>query len=594
MPFPTSLQRQPHALITALLLLLPTLAAMALYLPVLGHGFVWDEQLVFVNSPLYRTSTSWIEALQQPLVLFENYYRPLTLLGFMVEMRLSGEPFLFHLTNLVLHGVNVTLVTLLAFRLGQRLAANGNRPLIVALLVGAFYGLHPALVEGVSWISSRYDLQVALFLLLALLADISLRSTVARATVVAGAFFLAALSKEIAAPFPLALAAWHLATAPRDEGITRCLRRNLPLYLALFGAGLLYLGLRIHALGGLGAAGAPLEHSLGQHVALIATTLLEYLKLIIWPFSGLGPIHHHPLPVDPSSAKSWIALAVCSALFSLPLLIRAAPAAGWLASAATLTLLPTLNLIPLPLVGPSIAAERYLLFPLALVALMGVPLALALKRRHAFIGSVLITLWMAASAANVHVTAPLWHDDRTLWRWAALTAPDSPVPHANLAMTLAEAGEAEGAVASATRALTLAPRSTMALRALAHAAMSRGQYAEALGPLEHAIALSPKDADLWNQLGAALQHLGDPQAAESSYRQALALAPENPATHANLATLYGERGDRERADAHYRKALMLLPPEEATRLRERMERIESEKTRNDAERQPSASSNGGE
>ena len=136
-----------------------------IYLPTLSHAFVWDD-LTFVRAlwPL-RDPASWWTAVQQPFPITPGYFRPLGVLFLTMEFSLAGRnPALFHLVSVALLLLNTALVAWLA-----RLAWPERRSApIVALLL---YGLHPALIEGVAFISSQFDLLLTTCLLLALIAE---------------------------------------------------------------------------------------------------------------------------------------------------------------------------------------------------------------------------------------------------------------------------------------------------------------------------------------------------------------------------------------------------------------------------------------
>lgn len=239
-----------------LLLVIPALVALLVYLPALQNGFVWDDNTFLHDSPLYRDPNLFFDALRSPFVISANYFRPLAVLTFIAELRLVGlNPFLFHLDNLILHIVNTLLVTIVA---GYVVDPKGEReasPLQIG--IGLLYGLHPALVEGVAFVSSRFDLLCALFLLLAFVADEKMAKRTARPFVVGGLFLLAALTKEMAIAFVIVLPLWHLVRAwqPEQKFSFATLRAEFEqrgdsrTYVALILAGVLYLVIRFVTLG---------------------------------------------------------------------------------------------------------------------------------------------------------------------------------------------------------------------------------------------------------------------------------------------------------------------------------------------------------
>src|SRR5262249_36583935 len=110
-----------------------------------------------------------------------------------------------------------------------------GRPALRALAAGVFYGIHPCMVEPVAFVSARFDLLMTTFLLLGLCAGQHIDAWKARATAVAGFFFLATLTKEMAVAFPLVLALSQLCT--RYAGVAW---RDLRQALAERGEGMTY------------------------------------------------------------------------------------------------------------------------------------------------------------------------------------------------------------------------------------------------------------------------------------------------------------------------------------------------------------------
>ncbi|MCX7926153.1 MAG: hypothetical protein N2554_10125, partial [Fimbriimonadales bacterium] len=179
----------------------------ALYAQSLDFKFVWDDDQIIYGRADYRSPSRWLEAVRQPLDFSPNYFRPLALSSLLVQIWLwKDNPAPFHAANVLIHLLNTALVIALAARLLK------NRGW--ALLTGALYGVHPALIESVAFVSSRYDLTLTLFLLLALWLEGRWMGW-ARAAGVSLAFLGALLCKEMALVFPLVLLLWQLA---QDEG----------------------------------------------------------------------------------------------------------------------------------------------------------------------------------------------------------------------------------------------------------------------------------------------------------------------------------------------------------------------------------------
>lgn len=136
------------------------LAAALAFLPSLRNRFVTlDDNLMLLDAPVIRSL-----AAENIRHIFTSYhcwlYHPLVLLSYAVEYHFFGfNPFIFHLTNYLLHLANTGLVFAVFLALTRHRFLAG----IVALL----FGIHPLHVASVAWVSERKDVLYALFFLFA-------------------------------------------------------------------------------------------------------------------------------------------------------------------------------------------------------------------------------------------------------------------------------------------------------------------------------------------------------------------------------------------------------------------------------------------
>lgn len=148
-----------HSRFINVMCLLGVLLFVALsFAPVLKADLLnWDDHLYLTGNPLVRTLDlhSIRQIFQQKI---NSTYVPLTVLSFAVEHSIAGlNPFIYHLTNLILHLV----VTLLVFVFGRQLGLCFRAAILGALI----FGLHPMHVESVAWVTERKDVLYALFYL---------------------------------------------------------------------------------------------------------------------------------------------------------------------------------------------------------------------------------------------------------------------------------------------------------------------------------------------------------------------------------------------------------------------------------------------
>lgn len=411
------------------------LAALAVYWPGHANGFIWDDFSYLVHSPAYRDPAQWKEALFNPPT-GEAVFRPLTLLSFAAQLW-AGQtgPAPFHVANFLIHAVNVFLVTLLAHRMGGR-SSPARIGVASALVCGLVYGLHPALTEPVLGIAAgRFDLMMALFLLLALLLDHAPPApSWSRALGVSLLFFVALLCKETAVGFLLALPLMHFA-ADREAGplrlaaATRVLASCRRVYAGLLLALGAYLLLRLAVLGpslGMGrvltrydSIGSPVER-----VSIVVASLAHYLVEAVWIASELAPNRALPLPVDGGSAV-LAAAAVAGVVILAWGAVRftaTGRAPGALALAFVAALVPVSNIVPAPTYADELQiASRYLTFPLAFACLALATLTSMLAIRHARAAKlfwIAAGVWTIASGVIIRTTIPLWKDEGAFFRWA--------------------------------------------------------------------------------------------------------------------------------------------------------------------------------
>ncbi len=137
--------------------------------------------------------------------------------------------------------------------------------------------------------------------------------------------------------------------------------------------------------------------------------------------------------------------------------------------------------------------------------------------------------------------------------------PDDANAHNNLANTLRELGQLDGAVASGRRALKINPDFAEAHSNLGLALLNLGQADVALSSFRRALAIKPDFAAAHSNLGYALRELGQFEAAVASCRRALELQPDFAGALINLGNALSELGQLDGAVASYRRALQFKP-----------------------------------
>ncbi len=169
------------------------LLAIGLYAVTLAGSYVYDDEFIARDDPRVREPGAWVQYFHQSyygtVASDAPLWRPLASLSYALEYHLFGGRALpAHLINVLLHGLVSALVALLAMRL-----SGSSR---VSLAAGLLFAAHPVHVEAVAGIVGRAELLCTLGIVSAILLFLRRPITGRRATLIAGCFLLAILSKE--------------------------------------------------------------------------------------------------------------------------------------------------------------------------------------------------------------------------------------------------------------------------------------------------------------------------------------------------------------------------------------------------------------
>jgi tetratricopeptide (TPR) repeat protein len=397
---------------------------------VLKNDYAWDDWELFINSPYLRDPSLILQGLVKPILPGTTYFRPLPLATFAIEF--SGgsvNPVLSHAINLLIHLVNTFLV---GYVFASMFSEQGGkfdsyRPTLAA----AIYAVHPALVESVAWAAGRFDLLVTLFYLAAIAIYLRCGGFL-RGLLLFAVYLMACFSKEMAVTLPVGLLLIeYYRNAASKSGrpqVAAIAKKAGPSIAVLSTAGLIYVFAKFYFMGKLTHvdAGVLSEFKNGSldHLGFVGQTLIFYVKTMAWPFANLSP--HHPFAVGKITLAQIGGgiFFVCAIVGGLGYGVLKRNASATFFSLSILCLLPVLNIIPLT-IGGNIGHERFLTMPLTFFAmavaalpLKKIAVSINAEKMMAPIACGILGIWLALAALNVKITAPLWQNDFTLWKWA--------------------------------------------------------------------------------------------------------------------------------------------------------------------------------
>ena len=451
------------------------------YLDALDNPFVYDDHVTVVENASIRNLADL------GVVVHGSYFRPVVNFSYALDYAIWGlEPFGFHVTNVILHLVNVVLL----FRLAQvtldesrpREAADPTPPpsSLLAGAVATIFAVHPMMTEAVGYVSGRSEVLCATFVLSSVLA--LRRWFVARHPMwlVAGlvSWVCALGTKESAAVLPLVLVVYDVVVS-KGNGRSRLQRFHLPMIVLAATAAVWRLSsyASTHV-----AAG---QVSVWTYAGVQATVIWRYVLLLIAPVSQ-SLVHDHAGIAGLSDLRAVAAmLALVGAILLALRLRRAVPASTFGAIWFLLFLAPSSSVVPL---GEPMAEHRvyvascgfFLAIVPAVASLAGRLSALALAVKRTAFAVLVVTV--AVLALLTVQRNRVWADPVVLWRDAAEKAPGAWWSNYHLANALAVADRCPEAIPVYQRAIALRPERplTHVSLALCFASVGRRRDAETL------------------------------------------------------------------------------------------------------------------
>jgi len=167
----------------------------------------------------------------------------------------------------------------------------------------------------------------------------------------------------------------------------------------------------------------------------------------------------------------------------------------------------------------------------------------------------------AVLAASQDPTAAAEYDQQALADFEASIqlGPERWLAYHNRGVSLALAGDLDGATADFTRTIELRPQFPKAWFNRAEIRVQSKRFREALGDYSQAIKLTSEDADAFAGRALCRRQLGDLSGALADYQQAARLDPKNAVAIVGRADTFAELRQWEPAAKDYRAAIELDP-----------------------------------
>jgi len=512
------------------------LLGFAIYLQSLFFNFIYfDDNLLILDQQYFiKDIANIFKAFGRDVFGNYNtiYYRPIYNISLILNGVIGGvQPFIYHLTNCLLH----LSVSCLVFLLFLKLKYERFPALLFALL----FTVLPVLTQNVVWIPGRNDMLLFLFILAALISFINYleKKHWYDFFLHALCFGLAMFTKEITVALPI-LCLYYFLFIHKQKLFSKTTLRFVITWIALF---LLWFVLKTIALA------HPIQVTIPQLFKSVFSGLpaiIPYLGKIFLPFNLAV------LPVMQDTTFVYgiivILLLLCAVLFTKkirqPFL--------WLG-----LLWFCLFLVP-SFISPDVPSlihyrEDRLYVPvlgLFILLLETAPVITLIKKPKLAL-PIFIALLCAYSVITI-VHSTRFKERLVFWESAVKQAPHSPLAHRNLGAMYYFDGNAAAAETEYKMALTLNPAEPMAHSNLGAIYMERNLLTEAESEFKAELQINP-------QFDRALFNLGLLYYQKKNYADAIRYWKE--ATRVNdmkldafygLALAYHDLGDETQAQ-HY-------------------------------------------
>lgn len=574
-------------------------ASFLLYGNTLNHDYTQDDAIVIYDNMFTTQGFKGIPGLLTNDTFYGFFkekgkanlvsggrYRPLTPIMFAVEYEFFGrKPFYGHMFNVFWYALLGIMIFITLKSLFKGILSNTQADLI-AFIAAMLFVAHPLHTEVVANIKGRDEIISMLGAVVTLWLTTINKSHYLHKGLIALIFFLACLSKENAITFLAVIPLAHFMF------LGKSVKETLTITIAPLIGALVFLAIRTSILG-FDLGSEPMElmnnpylklvgnqympFSFEEKYATIATTLLKYLQLLVFP--AILTHDYYPRHIDImsfSQAHPILSILTYTALIGIALFsFKKNKIIAFSIMYFIITLSIVSNLF-FP-VGTNMS-ERFMFMPsLGFVIFLAYLLHIALSNYRITFISIFLSIFILYSYKSISRNQ-VWKDDFTLFTTDVKTSKNSAkVLNAAGGALSSEANKVEDkntrdqmlnmSINYLTQAIEIHPTYKNAYLIMGNAHYFLGQYQEAVNSYNVALQLDPNYKDAEKNLAISLRDLGriageKEQDLEKSIKylnQSLALSNIDPETYRLLGIAHGIGNDHIKAIQYFKKVIDLSP-----------------------------------
>ncbi|MBN2560825.1 MAG: tetratricopeptide repeat protein [Phycisphaerae bacterium] len=548
-------------MLTLAVITLVAAAAFAFGWPTRNGKFLSGDDQRFVVEQVFVNHPSLKHAARLLTMVHGDLYQPLPMLSFQADYALASpdpaarfgiSPYVFHLTNILLHVVNALLACLVSLRV-----ARCRR---VAVLAGLMFACHPLAVEPVAWISGRMILLATTFSLLLIFICLSRRADGRGAWPwLGGVSWVFSLLSKVLPSVPVA-AAWCDYHTRR-----RLPRRCWITYTILLAVGGAATWLAISSTGRFGMIESTEAESTTSAPVRILLASRYYLENYVWP-SRMAAWSPPPHSVALLSADTGIALAEW-ALFGVLAWI------AWRRSRSGFIGLGLFVILIAPFLGATVArrlltADRYMYLPMiGLHIAVAAGFVQAVDRLGRRLRPSVATGALAASLLGVLIAgltlgwayADCWKDTAARDRRVVAIYPDRVEAHVELAKAHIFQNEPDAALETIARARKRWPENARLASEAGEAYRLKHNWSKAAAEFAYALQRLPNRSRTLYYYALTLEQLGKVDDARERYKRILERDDRFLPAVAALARSYRSTGERAAAMHMFERVIEINP-----------------------------------
>ncbi len=529
----------------------------------------YDEHNQVVENPFIRSLST-----DNLYRIFTNFstrsYYPMRLLSSAVDYQLWGlNPGGHHLTNLILHILNVSILYLTLLRLikltdMEIIKQRSRHTALSVFFATSLFALHPVVAEPVSWIGAREELLMTLFAFLSFNSYLSLKEAInngekSRKYYILTTLFclLSCLSNVTGIVIPILIAAFEFSFSAKHikslkDNSKRYLINTWSLWLIVIGAVVLKMK---------GSANYRddqyyidiLELTLTDRILTIFTTFYFNMKTLIWP-NRLSIMY--PEIVSKSLFEATVLTGIGLTILLLFTTVRLR--GHRLLIFGILFILIAMAPSSQIMAHHIFRADRFLYLPLAGISVVTAFLLIKLYKLRILLITVPPLMVITLAILSYHQSQQ-WRNSMALFSRAVELNPNHPSGHTNLGHSFQKEGNLDKAIEHYRRALEIRTGNSAALNNLGSALIEKGETEEAIVHLTNAIAINKDYANAYVNMGRAMFVLGRFDEAISYYTTSLTYKPFNSEAHNNLGAAWVEKGETNKALYHFMEAVKVDP-----------------------------------